>query len=133
MARSGTSSDVVARWEGGLRATVTVRDFSFVVDEPEDSGGNDGGPMPTEYLLGAMASCYTLAIAWSAKRCDVEVGDLEVTAVGEYDGPRFKAIAIKVRSDLPDEVLEPLLRSADRVCYVSQTLSISPSIEVTRA
>lgn len=133
MARSGTSSEVVSHWDGGLRATVRVRDFTFVVDEPEESAGTDTGPMPTEYLLGAMASCYTLAIVWAAGRDDVAVGDLEVTAVGGYDGPRFASITLKVRSNLADAVLEPLLRSADAVCYVSRTVATSPVIEVVRA
>ena len=44
MARCGPSHEVVARWEGGLKATVSVGDFSFVVDEPEAAGGPGQGP-----------------------------------------------------------------------------------------
>ena len=133
MTRSGRSHPVRAHWDGGFRATVTVRGFTFVVDEPEAAGGTDDGPMPTEYLLGALASCYALAIAWAAGRGEVRLGELDVHATGEYDGQKFATITLEVHSDLPDDVLEPLLRSADRVCYVSRTLGTGPEVTVVRA
>lgn len=133
MDRTGASHEVRSHWDGGLRATVSVRGFSFVVDEPPGSGGGDEGPMPTEYLLGSLASCYTLAIVWVARKRGVEVGELDVRAVGEYDGPRFSAITLEVSSGLPDAVLEPLLREADRVCYVSRTLVRGPELTVVRS
>lgn len=133
MARGGPSHEVVARWEGGLKATVSVGDFSFVVDEPKAAGGSGQGPMPTDYLLGSLASCYALAIAWEAGKADVDVPpDLEVTAQGVYDGPRFRELTLTVTSSLPDEVLRPLLERASQVCYVSRTLASSPPIEVRR-
>ena len=133
MARGGRSHEVTARWDGGLKTTVSVRGFSFVVDEPASAGGTDAGPMPTEYFLGSLASCYALAVAWEAKKRDIVVPDLEVTAQGDYDGPCFARLTLAVTSSLPDDVLEPLLKSASRVCYVSRTLDINPPIEVRRA
>ena len=82
MARSGPSDAVVARWEGGWKATVTAGPFSFTVDEPEDAGGTFTGPMPTEYFLGSLASCYALALAWCARKRGFELPDLSVSAVG---------------------------------------------------
>ncbi|MEU8246281.1 OsmC family protein [Nonomuraea sp. NPDC048916] len=133
MARSGASNEVVAQWEGGWRATVTAGPFSFAVDEPEDIGGTFTGPMPTEYFLGSLASCYALALAWSARKRGVELPDLSVSAVGEYDGPRFKEIRLTVSTSLPIEELEPLLAPASRVCYVSNTLAHVPRIDVRQA
>jgi putative redox protein len=133
MARGGPSHEVVARWEGGLKVTVSVGDFSFVVDEPVAAGGGGEGPMPTDYFLGSLASCYALAIAWEAgKACIVVPPDLEVTAQGVYDGPSFRELTLRVTSSLSDEVLQPLLERASRVCYVSRTLANSPPIDVRR-
>ncbi|HTY72374.1 MAG TPA: OsmC family protein [Actinomycetes bacterium] len=133
MARGGASKEVVARWEGGLKATVTVGLFQFVVDEPETSGGTSAGPMPTEYLLGSLASCYVLALAWSARKRGIELpADLEVTAQGEYDGPSFASLTMRVRSSLDDEQLALLMESANRVCYVSRTLTTTPTLDVQR-
>lgn len=133
MSRSGRSKPVVARWEGGFRATVEAGPFRFVVDEPEEAGGSGTGPMPTDYLLGALASCYALAVAWAGRKRGIELPDLEVTARGTYDGPRFEAITLTVASSAPVEQLQPLLEPASRVCYVSNTLRRGPQVEVVIA
>lgn len=130
MTRTGDSEEVISRWRGDWRAEVTAGPFTLLVDEPEADGGSFTGPMPTEYLLASLASCYTLAIAWAARRRRVELGDLEVRAVGEYNGPRYERFRLRVVSSLPADDLEPLLEMAGRVCYVSNTLSQPPQIEV---
>ena len=132
MARSGPSDAVVARWEGGWKATVTAGPFSFTVDEPEDAGGTFTGPMPTEYFLGSLASCYALALAWCARKRGFELPDLSVSAVGHYDGPSFAQLRLTVATSLPVHRLEPLLEPASRVCYVSNTLAHPPVIEVAQ-
>ncbi|MFD2356562.1 OsmC family protein [Nonomuraea ferruginea] len=100
---------------------------------PRRPSGTDTGPMPTDYFLGSLASCYALALAWSARKRGIELPDLQVSAVGEYDGPRFKEIRLTVNTSLPIEELEPLLAPASRVCYVSNTLAHVPKIDVRQA
>jgi putative redox protein len=129
------TNSVIARWEGGWRCRVAVfRDggagFDLVVDEPESGGGTGAGPMPTEYLLAAMASCYALALRWSAGKRGVDLPDLTVTATGTYDGPRFCRLVLDVATSAPAEVVSPLIQPALRVCYVSNTIATSPPIEV---
>ena len=87
--------------------------------------------MPTEYLLAALASCYALALRWSAGKRGVDLPDLAVTATGTYDGPRFSALVLDVATSAPAEVVSPLIQPALRVCYVSNTLAASPPIEVS--
>lgn len=130
MSRTGTSDPVTAKWEGGWRATVTSGRFNFSVDEPESAGGADTAPMPTEYFLGSVASCYALALQWSAGKRGIDLPDLTVTAVGEYDGPRYREIRLEVKSSLPRDQLEPLLEPASRACYVSNTLATAPVVEI---
>ncbi|HLK72388.1 MAG TPA: OsmC family protein [Streptosporangiaceae bacterium] len=125
------TNSVVARWEGGWRCRVAAGGFDLVVDERESSGGTGTGPMPTEYLLAAMASCYTLALAWAAGKRGIELPGLTVTATGTYDGPRFSRLQLSVTSAAPPGVLEALVEPALRVCYVSNTQAKSPPIEVT--
>jgi putative redox protein len=125
------TNSVTARWEGGWRCRVAAGGFDLVVDERESSGGTGTGPMPTEYLLAAMASCYTLALAWAAGKRGIDLPGLAVTATGTYDGPRFCRLQLSVTSDAPPDVVERLVEPALRVCYVSNTLATSPPIEVT--
>lgn len=124
---------VAARWDGGLRAMVDAGGFELVVDEPETvAGGTGTGPQPTEYLLAAVASCFTLALAHSAGKRGVHLApDLRVLATGTYDGPRFSAIRISVSTSAPrGEELERLIAAAERVCYVTRTLANSPELSV---
>jgi len=127
------TNSVVARWEGGWRCRVAAGGFDLVVDEPVRSGGTGTGPMPTEYLLAAMASCYALALAWAAEKRGITLPGLAVTATGTYEGPRFSRLQLNVEAGAPPEVVEHLVEPALRVCYVSNTIADSPPIEVTVA
>jgi uncharacterized OsmC-like protein len=122
---------VVARWEGDWRCRVEAGGFDLVVDEPPSAGGTGTGPMPTEYLLAALASCYALALAWAARKRGLTLPGLAVTATGTYDGPRFGRLRLTVTCDAPAGQVEPLLEPALRVCYVSNTIALSPPVEVT--
>ncbi|MGB6584173.1 MAG: OsmC family protein [Streptosporangiaceae bacterium] len=124
------TNSVVARWEGGWRCRVEAGRFDLLVDEPPHAGGTGTGPMPTEYLLAAMASCYALALNWAAGKRGISLPGLTVTATGTYDGPRFSRLQLTVASDAPPEAVERLLEPALRVCYVSNTIAASPPIEV---
>lgn len=125
------TNSVVARWEGGWRCRVSAGGFDLTVDEPESSGGTGAGPMPTEYLLAAMASCYALALNWAAGKRGITLPGLTVTATGSYDGPRFARLQLAVAANAAAEVIKPLIEPALRVCYVSNTIAAAPPVEVT--
>jgi putative redox protein len=130
--RSGTNA-AVATWVGGWRCDVQAGGFSLVVDEPVDVGGTGLGPMPTDLLMASLSSCYALALAWVASKRGLELPDLEVTATGTYQGQKFAALLLTVKTSLAAERLAPLLEPAKRVCYVSNTFAHAPVIEVTIA
>jgi uncharacterized OsmC-like protein len=120
---------VEARWLGGYRASVSTRHFTVDVDEPPSAGGTDAGPMPTEYLLISLASCFALAIGHVARRDGVELGPFSVTAQGTYDGPCLSDVELSVRFDGPAPAeIDELLVKARRVCYVSNTLARQPTL-----
>jgi putative redox protein len=126
-----TERAVQARWTGGLRAVVRTGDFEVVADEPESAGGTGTGPQPTELLLASIASCFTISLAYSARKRNIELADVEVDVVGHYDGPQFSSFRITVRASAPTgDDLAKLAESAKRVCYVTRTLLASPTIEV---
>jgi putative redox protein len=127
---SATQRSVSARWTGGLRAEVDAGGFTVVSDEPESVGGTGSGPQPTELLLASIASCFTIAVAYTARKRDVPLADLAVDVTGTYDGPRFRAFRIEVRATEPrGDDLARLVETAKRVCYVTRTLAEPPEIE----
>ena len=105
-------------------------DFNVAVDEPESVGGTNSGPEPTLLLLASIASCFTLAIAYSAQKQSIALEDIRVTVTGTYDGPRFRAIKIDSRVGCESADVEPLVRAAERVCYVTNTLRSELEITV---
>jgi putative redox protein len=128
--RGKESAGVVSASVAGYEARVVVRGHEITVDEPVDDGGKDRGPMPTELLLAALASCYTLALRWAAKRRDLELGEIRVTATGTYEHLRFASIRLEVHAGFPEGEAAALLSDARRVCYVSNTLAGDVGIEV---
>jgi uncharacterized OsmC-like protein len=129
-ARMSTRS-VSAHWLGGYQIQVAAGSFQIRVDEPLSAGGTDTGPQPTDYLLASIASCFAMALVYSARKQSVELPEsVAVTVTGTYDGPRFSHIAINVAAQLPDGTAKRLLTSAERVCYVTNTLRRPPEITV---
>jgi uncharacterized OsmC-like protein len=123
--------EVVATWKGGYEAAVEARDHRLTIDEPVGSGGGDSGPMPTEALCIALASCFCLAVAHVARRDGVEVADLQVHARAERAGRelRYGRIVVTTTAAVRAGALETLVERARRVCWVSNTLAEPPALE----
>jgi len=122
---------VSAEWLGGYQVQVAAGGFGIRVDEPASVGGSDSGPQPTDYFLASVASCFVLAMVYSARKYAMELpGPLAVTVTGTYDGPRFSRIAVDVSVELPDGAAQRLITAAERVCYVTNTLRRPPEITV---
>jgi organic hydroperoxide reductase OsmC/OhrA len=115
---SKVSADVVAVSANGYEARVAVRGHEITVDEPEVDGGGDRGPTPTELLLAAVASCYTLALRWAAARRGVSLQEIQVTATGTYENLRFASITLAVSADFPPGEGRPR-------CCVTQAASVT--------
>ena len=122
-----------ASWRPGpLRCQVDAGGYSILVDEPESAGGTGQGPQPTDLLLASMTSCLTLAVAWSARKRGLEPTAIEVTGRADYDGLRFRRVELTVRCEGIAELdARRIVASAERVCYVSNTLRTPPELVVT--
>jgi organic hydroperoxide reductase OsmC/OhrA len=81
-------------------------------------------------FLASIASCFTLAVAYSARKQAIVLDSLSVTVTGTYDGPRFRAINIVSRLGCDPADVEILVRAAERVCYVTNTLRSEIDITV---
>lgn len=68
--------------ESPTKLAVSVRDFSFVIDEPANFGGTDAGPNPVEYSLASLAGCLNVVIHLIAQERGVELRSLRLTVKG---------------------------------------------------
>jgi putative redox protein len=125
--------EVSASWTAGpLQCDVSIHpDFEIHVDEPVSAGGTGNGPQPTDLLLASVASCFTLALVYSAKELGLTADGIDVKVTGTYDGPRFSDLRIAVRLVGVDPAArQRLLQAAHGVCYVTNTLRNPPKITV---
>lgn len=118
-------------WQGGLRCDVAMDEFSVIVDEPVSIGGTNKGPQPTDLFLASIASCFTLAIAYSAQKKSIELQDLSVAVTGTYEGTRFSRIEIDSRLYCDEPDISSLIRAAENICYVTNSLRSGIDIKIS--
>lgn len=112
-----------------------ARHHEFVIDKLPANGGNDEGPMASEYLLGALGSCQiTTAQKIAAKRRQPLQG-MSVAATATFDGDVITNIVldIEVVGGPDDDALATILRLTERSCTISRALSVPIEHRVRRA
>ena len=122
---SDTLRRIHVRWLGDYRTEISVRGVhSLNGDEIPRFGGEDTGPMPTEFLLAGVASCMCLAVSHVAKKRRIQLDSLTVSAEAEKDMKefRFHKIDLLVQANLPQAELDALVERSKGYCFVSNTL-----------
>jgi putative redox protein len=114
----------VARRRKGYEHEIEIREHRLIADEPEDRGGTDQGPTPTELLAGSLAGCTAITIEMYADRKGWDLGDVEVSVDFEEatadSSAKFK-VEIKLPAELSDEQRERILTIAHK-CPVHRAL-----------
>ncbi|MGA8219968.1 MAG: OsmC family protein [Solirubrobacterales bacterium] len=131
---------VVVRRRKGYEHEIEIREHRLIADEPEDRGGGDQGPKPTELLAASLASCAAITIEMYADRKGWDLGDVEVAVdftAPTGDAPARFEVKIKVPTDLDDEQRKRILVIAGK-CPVHKALAaddveINDSLELTEA
>ena len=116
------------------RTDVTVRDRRLVIDEPEERGGTNQGPAPTETMLGALVGCSNVITHKIAAKMGLDIAALEIDLEARFDRrgvtlaeeiavpfPDLK-LTMRVTTDASDEEIEALKRDLARFCPVSKVL-----------
>lgn len=111
----------------GLTCQVQEGDWKFVLDMPEQAGGNAAGPTPGVFGRAALGSC--LAIGYKMKACQMglPITSLEVEVQADYDDGALFGTAenippgylevrytVTVDSDAPEEAILKMLDEADQ-------------------
>ncbi|MBM3944504.1 MAG: OsmC family protein [SAR202 cluster bacterium] len=123
---------------------VTVREHTFVTDEPPDEGGDDRGPTPYDFLLSALGGCtaitllmYTKRKGWPVESLRVEVTHERVRCgdLGDCDEEPDRLIDVftvdtQVRGDLTEEQRRRMQTIAG-MCPVHKALTGKPRINET--
>jgi putative redox protein len=114
----------VSRRRKGYEHEVEIREHRLIVDEPEESGGGDQGPSPTELLAASLASCTAITIEMYADRKEWDLGEVVVTAdfteATADSAAKFK-VDIQSPAQLTDEQRDRILTIAHK-CPVHRAL-----------
>ena len=146
MAGKSLTFTVTGDSESPSKLLVAVRGFSFVIDEPESSGGTDAGPNPVELVLSSLAGCMNVVVHMVAAEQDVKIRSLRLTVAGDLDPSRlmgspvdtragFSAISLtaEVDSDASAEQIDEILRIAETRCPVADSLNSPTPVTLARA
>jgi putative redox protein len=113
---------VVATGLGPHRQIVRIGPHTLVADEPVESGGDDAGPEPHEWLLASLATCTSITVKMYATRKAWPLESVEVSVSGDHvDGTFVMKHHVKLRGPLTDEQRARLFEVADR-CPVHKVL-----------
>jgi putative redox protein len=115
----------IARRRQGFEHEIEIREHRLIADEPEDKGGGDQGPKPTELLAAALASCTAITIEMYADRKEWDLGQVEVTVdftEATADSPAKFKVEIRTPAELDDDQRERLLVIAGK-CPVHRALA----------
>lgn len=135
-----------ATGDSATRTTVSARDFSFVVDEPPALGGEDAGPNPVEYLLGALAGCLTVVGHLVADEMGITLENLSFHIEGDLDPAAFQGadtdaragyqevrVELSLDSDADADSLEQWLAAVEARCPVSDNLGAATPLSLSVA
>jgi putative redox protein len=125
-----------AKRRKGYAHSLTFGHHTLIADEPEEKGGTDTGPSPTELLALSLAACTAITLEMYADRKGWDVGQLEVEVdyeLGKGELATRYDIVIRLPSDLSDEQVERLRVIAGK-CPVHRALTgdVEISDEVER-
>jgi uncharacterized OsmC-like protein len=112
-----------------------TKQHSIVLDLPEPKGGGNTGPTALELAIMALADCAVTIFADVAKKSDVTLDMIEVTAAAEKPAdsptPTKVELHVTVNSTERDQKLRALWRRTEANCPVVKIFTEQIPVEVT--
>ncbi len=113
-----------------------ARQFTIMVDEPENFGGIDSAPTPVEYILAGYAGCLNVVVNMIAKEMGISIKSLEINITGDINPEKllgisdkeragFKSLNIQlnIKSDASKQVIQELVNKVKERCPVNDNLA----------
>lgn len=137
---------ISAEAETATKTRVSARNFEFIVDEPENLGGDDSAPTPVEYLSGAWAGCLTVVAHRVADEQDIQIDNLQIDIEGDLDPRKFLGqvddtragyqelrLDIQIETDADDAALAEWFAAVEERCPVGDNLTNETPVTTTYA
>ncbi|MBN2185640.1 MAG: OsmC family protein [Candidatus Krumholzibacteriota bacterium] len=135
-------STVDLEWNDRMSFSTTLDGHKIILDAAGESGGEDRGPRPKQFMLVALAGCTGMDVVSILKKMRVEIEGFHVIVEGELTDelPKYyhtmHVIYQFKGKDLPLDKLEKAVSlSEERYCGVSalykKAIEISSEIRIT--
>ena len=118
----------------GMQVECQSRNFTIIIDEPEDAGGADTGMSPVEAQLCALGACQSIVAAAFAQANDFTFEKFYVEIEGDLDPDGFMGLAdvpkgfqeirfaMHFKTDEPQEKCEAFAQFIQNTCPIGETL-----------
>lgn len=120
--------------------------FLLDADEPAILLGKDAAANPVEHLLHALAACITTSMVYHAAARGIEIKEIESSFEGDIDlhgfldlddevrkGYQGIRVNFKIKADVPDDQLEPIVRLGTKYSPVFDSLTKGVPVSVSIA
>lgn len=135
--------EAIVELKEGLTFEAKARDFSLIIDEPENLGGKNLGPNPVEYLLFALGGCLGIVIQVVSKEMNLKLDGVKINLKGELNPLRFMGkdfseragykkitVEIDIKSNEPKEKLQELIKKVEERCPISDNIRNLTPVEI---
>lgn len=126
------SKKVSVVFHGGKRIDAEIGGHTVKSDQPEEDGGTNSAPTPSEYFLASIAACTGLYASGFCENRDIPIDDLSLDMEYENDEKTHMVTRIVYRLRLPPEFPEKYRKAIVRAmekCYVKKHLMDPPDFE----
>lgn len=117
----------------GDRFSIEIRGHTITVDQPEEAGGADTAPTPTELFIAGLASCVAFYARRYLARHGIPADGLRVSADFAIGGKPARVTEIRVcvtpPQQLPAERRDAFLAVASH-CTIHNTLAEPPRVDI---
>lgn len=126
-----TTETVTARLADRHGVHWEIRDLKGRTDRPQEMGGTNAGPMASEHVLIALASCQATTASKIAEKRSIRLDDIRMEAAmdfderGEVEGIRLR---IEIWSPAEEAAVAKVFELAERACTISKLLVFEPDI-----
>jgi uncharacterized OsmC-like protein len=122
---------------GPVSVLLQFRGHKLVQDKPAASGGQDEGPMASEFLLGALLACQHSTFVKVAAKRKLDAHIVSLDGAMEFTNGDISALRVtfqvKASPLVEDKAIETAMRLTDTTCTISRALKIPVQQTLVRA
>ncbi len=121
--------EIETQWMGKMQFNALVNGHTDIMDAPQQSGGEEMGPIPKPFILVALSGCTGMDIVAILRKANIEVKDFNLKVTGELSRtPPLEYVAIHINYEIKGQVaqneavLKAVSDSQEKICGVSHML-----------